>query len=259
MSRKKPKSGYRNVSVFAEDGIRIYADATVEALAREFGIEGESAIERLDDQLEGAAQIYRNCKNDYDDAPRPGHVRAALTEIRDLSSQLRTAVENLDDVSRELFWQPEIQIRGNPGPLEISKSESETTRFGHVIQRLPARHGGHYVCVTLGEDHYETLDVLKNLAEYALGRIPDDTGAQRPSEALRMWVINIHKYWTDILGRKFTLTIHEGQPASDAAVFCCKAFKEIDPSVPHSRIMGEMRKLNARQSRTKKRNNPAKN
>ena len=259
-AKKKPRWEYRGRNLLSEDGIQAYSDDDIQNLATICGITEPDQIADMRVRLEGAANIYRIWKNNHDDAPRYSDMKAAAGEIGDLVSQLKDRLTKLDDRTAAVFWRPEMEIFNlafnGPDPTTEAVVESP---YGHKIHKLPDGNGGGYICHLGMEEYFEALTILENYSCTAIEAIPTDRGAARKSEALRMWAINLERFWTIGLGRKFTVYRDKGEPLSQALHFCCEAFRVIEPSAPQSRVISAMEALTRkrRQKETPK-NTPSK-
>ncbi len=237
-TKHKPKWGHQGRYLLSDDGILIYSDEEIHRLATTFEIIGEDQIEELRMRLEGSANIYRIHHNNNDAAPRPGEMKAAIEEIDKLVTQLTDRLENIDDWTWRYLWHHERSLdrfhvlKGIPEETTVEKTE-----FGHTITRFPDNRGGMYISCIGQKEHFESLKILKNYCNAAIELIPPDKGARRKSEGLRMWAINMLSLWTELLDREFTIIRHKGEPVSDAARFCCEAFKTVDASVPQSLVI----------------------
>lgn len=258
MAKHKPKWGWKGRYLLSNDGIEIYSDEEIELLAREFDIVDEQSIKEMRVRLEGAANIYRIHRNNHDIAPRPGEMRAAVQEIDDLVSKLRDRLEQMDGLTWQYFWHFEKQLFNyNLQSLETDDYETVESKHGHIIHMAPGKDEGSYYVNYIGRDeHFQSLSILKSYCETTLENIPEDKGARRKSEGLRLWSINVMNTWTECLGREFTITRHKGEPISDAARFSCLAFKTVDPTIPNSRVMTALEYVNRDRNRKRAPRNP---
>jgi hypothetical protein len=251
MTKKKtPKWGYRSKVRDQDDASRTYTDDDIRNLADEYGFEDPEEIDLLQRVLDAAAINYRHFKTNENEAPRPSEMRPAVIDIKGLVDQLLSRLEDLDESTSQIFWQPETDIENlinHVGfPKETTTLESP---YGHKIALIPDGEDALHYSYLEQDDHFESLSILKRYCEAALEAIPNDPGAARSSEALCRWAANIQFYWVNHFGRNFTLDSLKGQPQSDAARFCCDAFKVIDPKVPPSKVQGSMKKVIARKKK----------
>ena len=244
-TKHQPKWDWQSRYLLSDDSLRSYTDDDIKHLADEFEISDEKQIGELRGRLEGAANVYRIYKNNHDTAPRPSEMRAAIKEIEALVTSLQDRLERMDDLTRLHFWDFEKQLhRFHMRPESTDEIITETTEHGHSVQIAPGPDRSYYVDYIGMREHFESLTILKSYCASALDNIPDDKGAQRKSEALWMWAINIRNAWIEILDRKFSITRHKGDPVSEAARFACKAFETLDEGVPKSRILTTLERVN---------------
>lgn len=251
--RKRAKTEYKPVYLFSRDGQTAYSDSAFQRLARNYGFADSNKLAEAKKRLEGAAQVYRNWKRNYSDAPRPGESRAAIDAVEQSANELLSALQKMDSATADLFWEPEIKLLNNWGNLQFTES-----KYGHQIERLPAEGGGYNLDCLWRDDHFASLNILLAYCKAAKERLPKDKGGPRSDEPLRMWAINIQAFWEQFLGRRFTLDREKGKPISPAANFCVDAFKSIDPTIRPSRVMNAMSKVieDARESAARRPKTP---
>jgi hypothetical protein len=243
----KPRYGYFSRGFSLTDAEEIYSEEYVIDLITRFDLANDIELETLKEHLEGAADVYRTYLHNHDDAPRNKEIRSAINEIASLSEKLSFCLENMDDWTWHYFWRPEMSLRNQISRKLIEKDiKTFTSEFGQTVTMYEDENGNVTVTHLTEKDYLEALAVLRAYAERALSEVPVDKGGQTQSEALRMWVVNAHTLWVDLIGRDFTVSRHRGRPVSDSACFCCAAFKPIDAEIKESAIMTEMHKLTNR-------------
>lgn len=236
--KKKPKWGYQARSLLSDDGKRIYSSKSIQKLATDYGLKGPAKTRDLKERLEDAAMVYRNWRHNWDTAPRPGVMKAAINEIEKLATELHDRLENLDSSTAQYLWYPEIELH-----LLSHQSEITKTRFGHTIRRWTDENGDINWSYLEGRDLFETLEIVLAYCAEAKKTIGKDKGGPRPGLALRIWAVNAETIWEELFQRPFTLDYDKGRPVSEAARFAVDAFKTIDPKVPPSRVMNAMKKV----------------
>lgn len=235
--QKRAKWGHRSRYLFHMDPPTTYSETAIQALAASYGISSPKAVAEMKDRLEGAASIYRTCWQNHDTAPRAHHMKAAISEIESLIDQLRDKLESMDDWTAELFWHGSMEVKGLLWDDNVKKS-----RFGHTIDRHKISDKETAIYYLNNDSLFEALEILKNYCQNARDQIRKDAGGRDGSEALRMWVLNIQKFWREVLQRPFRIDYHRGKPVSEAARFCVEAFKTIDPDIPARQIITATRK-----------------
>lgn len=205
----------------------------MQRLCVEFAIPDEKR-EAARKHLEGSADVFFHWQHNVDKAPKPGECRAALTEIADLTKRLSDCLSGMDARTQTAFWFPEIALVS-----AVMQGETETP-FGHKIERHTIDDTVEIVWHEDPAGLLRAVTILHNYAQQGLERLPDDTGGQRQLWGLRHWVGNLHILWTNILGRKFTVDSHHGEPVSDAARFCVAATRLTAPDITNSQIFTAM-------------------
>lgn len=211
----------------------IFTPEVLQRLCDDFAIP-DTKQEEVRAHLEGSADTFYHWRNNVDDAPRPGERRAALAEIAHLAEQLKDRLDRIDDLSHSAFWFPERNLT-----MSVFTGQTET-EWGHKIERVRVSDDSEAFWYETPDVLLRSLTIIQNYAKQGMERIPDDPGGQRRLEGLRYWIANLHILWTDILGRKFTVDSHEGQPVSEAARFCVAATKLTAPDISNTLIFTAM-------------------
>jgi len=220
----------------------LYPTAFVESLAAQFKINPERVVE-LKRLLEGWADVFRRYKFDVDDRRHlTSTVRSELRRIKQRVDALRSALDNLHPETDWRLWAPEgehaveLMPTSRTQSAPYPKDEVELGPYGHTLTRVWTCDGHSFLMRIEQSDHYESLTILRNYAATAIARLPSDKGGRFRREALRMWLVNVRSYWTDVLGRRFSYK-------KESARFCIEAFKLIDPSFPESRLIMAIRNV----------------
>lgn len=245
MTRPKPKFGYHARHLLSSYERRTYDARFVEELSARYNIDDPDLVRDLHEFLEGAADIYRTYTHNFDNAPRPGQMKAAYDEIDQLLEKLTDRLENLDDRSAWFFWEPESRIEASvkdPILAEDRQPIIGESPWGHRILHYPVNEGGWITSYLKRDQHFESVRILRNYCSYARKRVGKDARGPSPSEGLRMWIVNVANYWDKGLGRQFTLDYEKGQPISEAARFCIDTIRIVDPEVLPSAVFGAMKK-----------------
>jgi len=235
VKKHRPRWGYRVRGWFPEGREPFFDQSSFERLATTYDIP-EHLHQKVFEQLEGSGDIYSYHRTNVDDRPTPSEQAAALREIGHLAAKLSQRLEDLDDATTDAFWRIASH---QPHPFE---AETETP-FGHKIERIDMPDEGFLLLCDDEESIRRSIRIIQNVAAHVEAGLPQAQGGPSGSEGIRMWVLNMVSLWEEILGRKFTLDYHQGQPISDAARFTVEALQVIDPNVPTSRIVTGMRKV----------------
>lgn len=205
----------------------------MQRLCAEFAIPDEKH-EVAREHLEGSADVFFHWRYNVDEAPKPGECRAALTEIADLTERLRDRLSRMDGRTQAAFWFPEIALNS-----AVMRGATETP-FGHKIERRTIDDNVEIVWHEDPAGLLRAVTILHNYALQGLERLPDDPGGQRQLFGLRHWMSNLYILWTEILGRKFTVDSHQGEPVSDAARFCVAVTRLTAPDITNSQVFTAM-------------------
>jgi hypothetical protein len=214
----------------------------MQRLCTEFAVP-EEQCEAIRRHLEGAADVFFHWRQNVDEAPTPGECRAALTEIAELTKRLRDCLSRMDARTQTAFWFPETALAS-----AVMQGATETP-FGHKIERQTIDDTVEIVWHEDPASLLRAVTILHNYARQGLDRVPDDPGGQRQLWGLRHWIGNLHILWTGILGRKFTVDSHQGEPVSEAARFCVATTRLTAPDITNGQIFTAMQ----RQRRTRNR------
>lgn len=222
-----------------------YSAADLAKLTKDFDI-GPDHQDDLARFLEDAAAIYRWHQISPEAAIRPAMVKSSLKKVAKLSAQLTEALNGLPP-------RAEVTLA-----IEYAKSEDAALMASMGNQSKPKgaalyvpEPDGSETLVTL--EMNEVLDVIGHLgrmAAQAADLPPGRIGTKR-NDGLRMWVLNMERFWTKTLGRSFSRdATSAGEPVSAAARFCVAAFKPVSPDTPPSRVLNAM-KISIRDSQGK--------
>lgn len=253
--RKKAKWGHRSRYLLTvDDGVQVYSEDAIRELASKYGMGDAQRLAELKDRLESAGVVYRTYRLNHNDAPRAGEMKVALDEVQALTEALHSRLEQLDDVTANFFWWPEIELQ-----LMIMDRTLTESRYGHKIDRYSDGEDGEIVSHLDQSDLFEALEIIRNYAADAKTRLPVDKGGRARDLALRIWLVNAKRIWEDLFGQKFTLDYHEGRPASDASQFCLDAFRFVNADVQPRNIVSGMKALMKENSKRRTGKNPSKN
>jgi hypothetical protein len=241
--KKKPKWGYEGRHLLSDDGLTVYADDEVQRLINDFRIPPERR-EDLRKSLEGAAQIYRLWRQNHDEMPTPGEMRAAIDEVEDLAVRLKQRLVDMDEITDSRLWKPELELMG------LVRDRKTESRFGHTIHYSDQPNGDYAFFYLRRRDILEALSIVTSYAAEARGNLPRGKDGPRRSEGLRMWVINIINIWEEIFERPFTVDYQQGRAVSEAACFAVEAFKTVKPETPESRIISAIKAVRAEKKTT---------
>tara|TARA_R110002074_G_scaffold381605_2_gene560725 strand:- start:385 stop:1128 length:744 start_codon:yes stop_codon:yes gene_type:complete len=224
--------------------------ADVMALATKFKLNAMAGPYSLSERLDGSAEVYFDNKNGVDSIEPNQDVRE---QLRALSKSIQSLQAHWRDLSpaallalrkeEKSYEQDVTQISlgmdsGDAPPIQIVTLDDKL-KFIRVI--LPDGEGSDITfnqrAISDALVHFEAFSsaAQKNLVTRTKGR--------RNSMSLRLWVRNIESIWRDHRGEPFHVTYLAGHPKSEAACFCADALKIIDPQIPTSKIVTEMRKF----------------
>lgn len=232
MARHKPNFGHRSRHPLLADGQIAYSDSHIEALVVEYDIP-EDKIDALREHLEVAAQIWRNHRHNFDDAPRPGNMLAAIDVLEDHIDGLRSSLEDLDDATADLFWWP------NTDAFRRFSMGDEGIPPGHPAPSIRVDADGSRSLGPIQEDIMEVLVLLKAYCGDARRRLPLDKGGERPLVALNYWADNVCRGWTQVLGRELSYSKNKG----GLMAFAVDSHKPVDPDQDDKRVMNAVQRV----------------
>ena len=144
--RIEPKYGYQSEYLLRTRDHDFYSRTKIEEIAQKHEIDDVDGFERWANEAAHMLWLY---KNNFDDMPRPKHVRAALREIRDLAEKLEDRLFRLDDVSWRFLWKPQTEVD------QLAMQGAENSPYGHRITRWPC--GERLVVRTAGRETAITM------------------------------------------------------------------------------------------------------
>ncbi|MBI1220497.1 MAG: hypothetical protein GC186_18355 [Rhodobacteraceae bacterium] len=213
-----------------------YTPEVFAALCEQFEIPADVRDELLR-RLEGGAAVWRRYHSRDEPQPPAHHVRQELATLakhaakfiasyRDLSDEARHALSRMHEhhMTRGV---PDALTAASP-PYPYLRAPSEDPETGVLT-------------VDLGEIA-GLIEGLQIVARDAADKVSGGRVGKRRSEALRMWMVNIELIWEEVLKRPFTRdATSRGEPITEAARFCVEAYKPLDPALPASRVLNEMK------------------
>lgn len=231
MARHKPKFGHRPRHPLNSDGIRGYTDDQIEGLAREYAID-QDQMEPLREHLELAAQIWRTHQHNYDEAPKPGNILAALDVIEDSLDGLCASLENLDEATAELYWRPHTDA------FRRFMLGDESAMPGHPAPSIHTNEDGSRTLAPTQDDIIATLALLKAYCGDARRRQPVDKGGERQLIALNYWAENICRCWEKVLSRDLGYSKKSGS----LMAFAADTHRCIAPTQAAERVMNAVQR-----------------
>lgn len=206
--------------------LKKYPPQFISELANEFAISNRADLATLTKVLHLAAWVYLDQKSDESDEPKLRNLTMELAQIERRANKLANTLNYLSEPVTELLWAPLRHV-----PIEYFMDLEVSHYFGYPVARH--RIGSNAKSIIFPNEHQITKAIwlISNLANHALRRTKPDKGGRPKSEALRMWVINMQRFWEKQLGRRFTYNQHKPTPIRSAFLFCQKALRPIDNSI----------------------------
>ena len=255
-SKRKPRWDYRGDKLYLDGVADAYTEELVRKLMDDFGIVDALEAEALELCLGRAADEYRTLKESEVDAPRPGEVLAALAEIEKRAKALDAVIGKIDTAT----WDALKAAQARLYTRESERPEAEgylDMGQGFHVERVKLADGTMRSLKTTWEDIYRAQRLLIRLCDDARRNLPKDKGGPRDDVAIRRWVETVSDFWTETLGRRFTLDAYAKAPVSKAARFCWAAFRPLEPEARPVTLMNAMRRVIAEARRSKTRKNPS--
>lgn len=255
-SKRKARWGYRADNLHLDGGAGVYSETDMRQLAKDFQIDDALQAESLEYCLGSAADEYRSLKEGEVDAPRAGNVLAALAEIEKRTGALDTVLGKTDTIT----WNA---LRAAQARRYARESKYPPDVLGHLdmgdgffVERIKLADGTLQSLKTDCGELRGSLRLLLRLCEDVRQALQPDRGGPAFDRALHRWVLAMHAFWTDTLGRRFTLDAVNGKPVSPAARFCWTAFRPLEPKARPAKLMNAMQRVITEARRDKTRKNP---
>jgi hypothetical protein len=219
---------------------RFYKDTYDESNVRylcEIGELTPANIEAFAESLEHSAAIYRWESAKFEDRPRNSDVALELKDIAKQANRLKSSLDQLSwNAQSELDRHADINAQhAITGSLAAPSEPSLAVSLKHLEIGVP--------CVIMNVPTLRSvIEGLENAANSKSANLPKGRPGQVRSYGLRLWMRNIAELWDKSTNRAFTRDVTStGEPITNAARFCAEAFRIVDPSVPTSRVMRELK------------------
>ena len=160
----------------------VYSEADIERIARILGVTEPDKITALDKELQDSEKFYLVAKGDFDGAPRPAEILAALRELRKHAEALRSTLQRLDDETRRCL-------------SRVAAADSRAISNEPPRQHTPSLGDAD---LSRTEAH---IDKLIRWAEEASEALPQDKGGRPLHGALRLYVAalaSLFREFTDL-------------------------------------------------------------
>lgn len=205
-------------------------------MAEQFSIPPEKRLE-AHKQLEDAAEIWQWHHTNSSRTTTPSTDRKSLIALAKDAERLRGSVQSLQLPAR-------IHLEQSLTALELNSIFSTSTepQAPSPVVRYPVQNNDCGILTFDSESIIELVAALEHAAVSAAKAIKPVPAGKRRDHALRMWMINISRLWSGLLGRTFSRDVtNRGEPITAAAQFCIAAFAYFDTDTPPSRILNEMK------------------
>jgi hypothetical protein len=220
-----------------DEAFKAYTSEFLQSLADEFKID-RAKRDRLREVLRFTAWLYRNPLDEEYSKPKKRFLRAELTHVEDLADKLASSIASLSGAAAEVLWFPQRRLLS-----ELPLVGSDTvTKYGHTVIRYRRSDDAEEIRFLREQQIVEAVAVLRNLARHAIESLKHDRSGPMPDEPLRMWIINIQRFWQRDLGRRFTYDSHRGKGLTNAYRFCWAATRPLDKGITQSALGTAMRK-----------------
>lgn len=203
-----------------------YPPQFISELAKEFEISKRADVAVLKKVLRLAAHVYLVQRNDKSHEPKIREQSTELSIINKRAQELENALACLSGPVSDLFWAP---LRYVPSEYTLNSEISEY--FGYPVTRHTIDPTKKTINFPKEGQIQKAVHLISNLADHALRRLVPDKGGRPTSEALRIWVVNMQRFWEKQLGRPFTHYQHNQTPVSSAFLFCQRTLRPLDGSI----------------------------
>lgn len=214
----------------------IYTDAVVAELAGKHKIGSELGLTEFARWLRIVGAIYLDRKSEALDLQRWERRQKIFAEVQKHAARSVQAIDKLDDAGRELLLEPEQFLS-----LTHFLTPGETGPFGHTVRRREVCGGAETLDYARQDEVLEAPKILREYARHALAFSPKGFRGRPSDSPLRVWTVNIHRFWTRRLNRRFTYSAERGLSFSPAFRFCVDAIAPLDASVTSSNLATAMR------------------
>lgn len=220
----------------------VYSDEAFARLSDKFKIP-ENLRGELRNQLEDTAAVWRMNGGGKMPPRRASLTRKELHDIARLTKRLRAALSSISYEAGQL-----LNRQDSSYIIRAHKRDNPEDGPQYPALAYPVAFGESGLIILDVADMVKILDGLEIVASEAAETMRHSSVGKRRDHALRMWIINIEMIWRELLVRPFTRDVKDpGEPISEAARFCVAAFKAVDPDMPPSRVLNEM-KLNIKKT-----------
>ncbi|MES0826111.1 hypothetical protein [Ruegeria sp. SCP11] len=213
-----------------------YDDNAVQYLC-EVGELAPANIGVFAEKLEHSAAMYRWETAKFENLPRNSDV---ARELKDIAKQANRLKSSLDQLS----WKAQSELdrladsdaqHAISGSLAAPSEPSLAVSLKHLEIGVP--------CVVMDVPTLRSvIEGLEIAATSKSANLPKGRPGQVRSYGLRLWMRNIADLWDGTTSQAFTRDVTStGEPITNAARFCAEAFRSIDPSIPTSRVMRELK------------------
>lgn len=222
-----------------------YSNEQFEKLCAEFELP-KSQRKEIRTALEDFAAIWRGHTPDQGMIRRPSKDIKALKRVSEKATKLLREIERLS-----LDAQSEMRVENSNAYTDSIFPEREYSKIGHKYFRYIDQDRLETTIIEEVPDLVRSVEIIKNLADAAAAKNRPAPTGRRHNMAMATWMANIVDLWTETLGRAFTRdATAKGEPLSKAAAFCVATFNPIDPKIPNSRVLYEMKKAIARERKS---------
>mgnify|MGYP003627247469 CR=1 FL=1 len=224
--------------------------ADIRALAAQYKLKVKTKRSSLTERLRSSAEVYFANKEEIDSIEPNQDVREQLKALSKAIQKLQTHRKGLSLAATSALRKAEKIYERDAtyisiGMDKISIPQIQTVSFDDNLK---------FIRVTMSADEWSDItfnqkmisDALTHLEAFskaAQKNLMTRTKGRRNSMSLRLWVRNIAGIWRDHRGEPFHVTYLAGNPKSEAACFCADTLKIIDPGIPKSKVITEMRKF----------------
>jgi len=230
MARRKPRSGWKQSEPPWTLSEHTYDDSFLEDVCDRFRIRAPELREKLKRRAALGAKEYRAQRNDIDDRPQPGNVKAALDRLSRKATDLLQELENLDDITARYYREAEHELQTG-AMLGQDHALEEIGAYVRHDESAPRHEDGTTELAShlTTDDIYVALKLLRLHVERAEAMLPVAKSGPKRSLALQFWVRRLSDFWEKDLGRQLTYDSHEGQGISQAYQFLATLLEKLDP------------------------------
>lgn len=216
--------------------IDIYTAEFLQDLFLEFDFDPAEQI-IVQRELNNSAECWHGSLYDENPIEHAHDLQKKLGKISRLSDNLRAQIANIpQNTWTSLFEYTEAL---QPDTVRLAFEGDGSSYYDLVTH--PAHGSWRESSIDLGELE-GFLWSLNQATSHMKTGLSFEKKFSRKDYKLHNWIRQIRTMWEQQLGRRFTRdALNSGEPVSEAARFCVKTYRVLDPETRHTRVLDAMK------------------